>query len=118
MFGGGMRQAGIVAAAGLYALEHNISRLKEDHDNAKQLALQLQQIPTVFVDLDSVETNIVLFEVLRSEHSTQELLQAFKNSGVLLNATGDRMFRAVTHLDVNGADVEKVGPILRSVLNA
>ena len=78
MLGGGMRQAGILAAAGLYALEHNISRLKEDHRNAKQLALQLQQIPTVFVDPDLVETNIVIFEVIRSEHSTQELLQAFK----------------------------------------
>ena len=98
--------------------DSNIHRLKEDHDNAKQLALQLQQIPTVFVDLDSVETNIVLFEVLRSEHSTQELLQAFKNAGVLLNATGDRMFRAVTHLDVKRTDVEKFWPILCSVLNA
>ncbi len=118
MFGGGMRQAGILAAAGLYALEHNIHRLKEDHDNAKQLALQLQQIPTVFVDPDLVETNIVIFEVLRSKHSRQELLQVFKNAGVLLNAMGDRVFRAVTHLDVDGADIEKVGQILGSVLTS
>ncbi|MDA0737973.1 MAG: low-specificity L-threonine aldolase [Nitrospirae bacterium] len=116
MFGGGMRQAGILAAAGLYALEHNISRLKEDHDNAKNLALHLQQIPTVFVDPDRVDTNIVVFEVVRSEHSTAELLQAFKESGVLLNAMGERMFRAVTHLDVDGADIEKAAHVLGSVL--
>ena len=116
MFGGGMRQAGVLAAAGLHALEYNISRLKEDHDNAKQLALQLQQIPTVFVDPDLVETNIVMFEVVQSKQSTQELQQAFKNAGVLLNAIGDRVFRGVTHLDVNEKDIEKTGRILSSVL--
>ena len=116
MFGGGMRQAGVLAAAGLHALEYNISRLKEDHDNAKQLALQLQQIPTVFVDPDLVETNIVMFEVVQSKQSTQELQQAFKNAGVLLNVVGDRVFRGVTHLDVNENDIEKTGWILSSVL--
>lgn len=118
MFGGGMRQAGILAAAGLYALEHNIPRLKEDHDNAKNLALQLQQIPTVFVDPDGIETNIVMFEVVRSDRSTPELLQAFKEAGVLLNAMGDRVFRAVTHLDVNAADIEKAAQILGYALSA
>jgi len=118
MFGGGMRQAGILAAAGLYALEHNIVRLKNDHDNAKHLALQLQQIPTIFVDPDRVETNIVVFEVVRSERTTPELLQAFKEAGVLLNAMGDRVFRAVTHLDVDDQDMEKAATILSSVLAA
>lgn len=118
MFGGGMRQAGILAAAGLYALEHNIARLKNDHDNAKHLALQLQQIPTVFVDPDRIETNIVVFEVVQSERSTPELLQAFKEAGVLLNAMGDRVFRAVTHLDVDDRDMEKATHILSSVLSA
>lgn len=116
MFGGGMRQAGILAAAGLYALEHNVSRLKEDHDNAKNLALHLQQIPTVFVDPDRVETNIVVFEVVRSERSTKELVQAFKDAGVLLNAVGERMFRVVTHLDIDSANIEKAAQVLSSVL--
>lgn len=116
MFGGGMRQAGILAAAGLYALEHNVHRLKDDHDNAKNLALHLQQISTVFVDPDRVDTNIVVFEVVRSEKSTPELLQAFKDSGVLLNTMGDRMFRAVTHLDVDGADIEKAAHLLGAAL--
>lgn len=118
VFGGGMRQAGILAAAGLYALAHHISRLKEDHDHAKQLAWQLQQIPTVYVDPDRVETNIVIFEVLRSERSTQELLQQLKSEGVLMNAVGDRIFRAVTHLDVKAQDMDAVGQICSHVFAA
>ncbi len=118
MFGGGMRQAGILAAAGLYALEHHISRLREDHDNARSFALQLQQIPTVYVTPEHVETNIVLFEVVRSERSTEELLQAFRDAGVLLNAMGDRLFRAVTHLDVSSTDVERAAHRLATVLAA
>ncbi|MXX10178.1 MAG: low-specificity L-threonine aldolase [Nitrospira sp. SB0677_bin_15] len=116
MFGGGMRQAGILAAAGLYALEHHVTRLQEDHENAKSFALQLQQIPTVYVEPDHVETNIVVFEVVRSDRSTQELLHAFREAGVLLNAIGDHLFRAVTHLDVSNADVEQATHKISSVL--
>lgn len=116
LFGGGMRQAGILAAAGIYALEHNITRLKEDHEHAKQFASALQQIPTVFVDPDRVETNMVLFEVVGIERSTQELLEAFKKGGVLLNAVGERAFRAVTHLDVTSQDVEEAGARLGKIL--
>ena len=68
------------------------------------------------MDPDLVETNIVMFEVVQSKQSTQELQQAFKNAGVLLNAIGDRVFRGVTHLDVNEKDIEKTGRILSSVL--
>ena len=118
MFGGGMRQAGILAAAGLYALAHHVVRLKEDHETAKQLALQLQQIPTVYVDPDRVETNIVVFEVIRSERDTQELLQQLKAGGVLLNAMGDRIFRAVTHYDVNAHDIEKASQVCSQVFAA
>ena len=117
IFGGGMRQAGILAAAGLYALEHHIARLQEDHGHAKNLALQLQQIPTVFVDPDQVETNIVLFEVVRSERSTPELLEAFKDAGVLFNVVSDRVFRAVTHLDIDGPDIAQAGQCVSSVLS-
>jgi len=115
MFGGGMRQVGILAAAGLYALAHHVVRLKEDHHTAKQLALQLQQIPTVYVDPDLVETNIVVFEVVRTERDTKELLKQLKDRGVLLNAVGDRVFRAVTHYDVDAQDIEKAGQILSKV---
>lgn len=106
MFGGGMRQVGILAAAGIYALDHHVARLREDHDNAKHFALQLQQIPTVYVDPDRVDTNVVMFEVVRSDRATQALLNAFRDTGVLLNATGEHRYRVVTHLDVSKADVE------------
>ena len=106
MFGGGMRQVGVLAAAGLYALDHHVARLRDDHDNAKHFALQLQQIPAVYVDPDRVDTNIVMFEVVRSDRSTQELLKAFKDVGVLLNAVGEHRYRVVTHLDASKADVE------------
>jgi len=117
LFGGGMRQVGILAAAGLYALAHHISRLKEDHENARQLALQLQQIPTVYVDPDRVETNIVFFEVVRSERSTAELVQILKTSGVLVNAVGNRMFRAVTHLNVSAHDIDRAGQVFSQVFS-
>ncbi len=116
MFGGGMRQAGILAAAGLYALERHVERLRDDHDNAKQFALQLQQIPTVYVDPDRVETNIVLFEVVRSDRSTGDLARAMKDAGVLLNAVGEHRFRAVTHLDVSSADVDLAARRIGTVL--
>ena len=98
------------------ALDHHVTRLREDHDNAKSFALQLQQIPTVYVEPDHVETNIVVFEVVRSDRSTQELLQAFREAGVLLNAIGDHLFRAVTHLDVSNADVEQATHAIGNVL--
>lgn len=116
MFGGGMRQAGILAAAGLYALDHHITRMQEDHDNAKHFALQLQQIPAVYVDPDLVETNIVLFEVVGSDRSTGEIVQALKDVGVLLNAVGEHRFRAVTHLDVSSADIEQATHCIGKVL--
>ncbi len=118
MFGGGMRQAGILAAAGLHALEHHVERLRDDHDNARHFALQLQQIPTVYVDPDLVETNIVLFEVVRSDRSTRELVQALKDAGVLLNAVGEHRFRAVTHLDVSSADIEQAVRRIAKALGA
>ncbi len=116
MFGGGMRQAGILAAAGLYALDHHVARMQDDHNNAKHFALQLQQIPAVYVDPDLVETNIVLFEVVRSDRSTGEIVQALKDAGVLLNAVGEHRFRAVTHLDVSSADIEQATYRLGKVL--
>ena len=115
VFGGGMRQVGILAAAGIYALEHHIPRLAEDHENATHLAKLLQAIPGVTVDVDSVETNIVMFQVPQSSKSTEQLLEALHEAGVLLNAVGDRSFRAVTHLDVNRVDIDAAGQIFSRV---
>ncbi len=116
IFGGGMRQVGILAAAGLYALEHHIDRLAQDHENARLLATLLQKIPGVTLDMNSVETNIVLFQVPHSTRSSEEILKACREAGLLLNAVGDRAFRLVTHLDVTREDVEKAGTLLGEVL--
>ena len=117
MYGGGMRQAGILAAAGIYALEQNISRLKEDHNHARLLANALTKIRTVSIQPDQVETNIVLFDVMSSRRSSAEILADLKKEGVLVNAVGGTTFRAVTHLDVTSKDIEEAGQIFASVLS-
>ncbi|MDR4459189.1 MAG: low-specificity L-threonine aldolase [Nitrospirales bacterium] len=117
VFGGGMRQVGILAAAGVYALEHHIARLAEDHANAHYLATLLEDIPDVVVDVKSVETNMVMFQVPRSSKTTDRLLADCREAGVLLNAMGDRAFRVVTHLDVNHEDMVAAGRIFRCVFS-
>ncbi len=116
MYGGAMRQAGVLAAAGLYALEHNIARLKEDHDHAKRLAQSLTQIPTVTLDLASVETNILFFDV-KSSRAPTDLVAALKAEGLLINAVGGNSYRAVTHLDVSAENIERAGQIFARVLS-
>jgi len=118
MYGGGMRQAGILAAAGIYALEHNIGRLKEDHDNAKRLARKLQQIPSISVNLQHVDTNIVIFDVVNHRHSPTALVTALKQEGVLINAIGGNSFRAVTHLDVSAKQIDEAAEIFVRVLGS
>ncbi len=116
MYGGSMRQAGILAAAGLYALEHHVARLKEDHDHAKRLARRLQHIATVVINPQHVETNIVIFDVVNHRLAPAAIVDALKREGVLLNAIGGTEFRAVTHLDVSGAAVDQAADILAKVL--
>ncbi len=116
MYGGAMRQAGILAAAGIYALEHNITRLKEDHDNAKRLARLLQKIPAVTLNPDHVETNIVIFDVIDHRLQPAEIVAALKREGVLINAVGGTTFRAVTHLDVSAQDIDRAGEIFARIL--
>jgi threonine aldolase len=116
MYGGAMRQAGILAAAGIYALEHHVGRLADDHRHAKKLARLLQQIPTVRVAPQHVETNIVLFEVNDPRWPPAALIAALKAAGVLVNAIGGRSFRAVTHLNVSEKQIEEAGAIFARVL--
>jgi threonine aldolase len=116
MYGGGMRQAGILAAAGIYALEHNIDRLKEDHTNAKRLARKLEPLPTVSIHLPSVETNIVIFDVINHRLAPPAIVAALKQEGVLINAIGGTSFRAVTHLDISAKQIEEAAEIFARVL--
>jgi len=103
VMGGGMRQAGILAAAGLYALEHNLIRLAQDHESARRFAEVLRTAPGVRV-ADPVETNIVLFDLvdLRLPAAADFAARA-RERGVLVNPVGARRLRAVTHLDVDAA---------------
>ena len=94
--GGAMRQSGVLAAAGLYALHHNIGRLAEDHRRAAMLARRLQEVAPTRVDAESAETNIVLFEV----GAANTFVERAKAEGVLVGAISPTMVRAVTHLDV------------------
>ncbi len=100
--GGGMRQAGVLAAAGLIALEEGPARLHEDHANARLLAEALSNMDGVAVDLDSVETNIVIFK-LTGELSAAELVARLKARGVLASSVGPDAIRLVTHRDVDRA---------------
>jgi threonine aldolase len=116
MYGGAMRQSGILAAAGIYALEHHIGRLKVDHDHAKQLARRLQQIPTVKINSQDVDTNIVIFDVIGHRLTPPAIVAALKQEGVLINAIGGASFRAVTHLNISSAMTEEACEIFTRVL--
>ena len=107
LFGGAMRQAGIVAAAGVYALEHNVERLADDHARARRLAegLAAAGLP---IDLDAVETNFVQIDVAPFDLTKPEALERLKSAGVGLSSTvHPTKLRAVTHLDVSDEDVER-----------
>ena len=116
MYGGAMRQAGILAAAGIYALEHNIVRLTEDHGHASRLAQILHKIPSVSLNVAHVETNIIVFEVKDDGRSPTEIVAALRQGGVLINAIGGRRFRAVTHLDISREDIEEAGRVFTAAL--
>ena len=116
MYGGSMRQSGILAAAGIYALEHHIERLKVDHDHAKRLARGLQNVPTVRINPHDVDTNIVIFDVIGHRLAPPAIVAALKKEGVLINALGGNSFRAVTHLDISSAMTDEACAILSRVL--
>jgi len=119
-WGGGMRQAGILAAAGLFAIEHNFQRLAEDHRRAKYFAEEISKISRVKIDLETVQTNIVLFEV--EGLTAAEVCQIVKNnsktgSSLLLSIGKKYLVRALTHLDVNDDDIEEAIKILKAHFN-
>ncbi|MEL6470505.1 MAG: low-specificity L-threonine aldolase [Cyanobacteria bacterium J06623_4] len=105
MFGGGMRQAGIIAAGALYALQHQRDRLADDHDNAQKLAQGLQDIKGISIDVAAVETNIVNFEV--THHSAAEVVKSLAQAGVGVLASSPNKIRAVTNLMVSSAQIAR-----------
>jgi threonine aldolase len=115
MLGGGMRQVGVLAAAGLVALEEGPKRLHIDHENAKVLAKGLADIPRIGIDPAQVQTNIVIYDVHQSGLSSTEFLQKLGQRKVLGGAVDARKIRMVTHLDVDRQDVERAVQIIAQV---
>ena len=107
MLGGGMRQAGILAAAGLVALDTMIDRLAEDHQNSRRLAQGLANIDGLSVDPESIQTNIVFFEVDEDLGTAADLIAALKNHGVLVSYPGKQSIRMVTHRHISPEDIEE-----------
>jgi threonine aldolase len=116
-FGGGMRQAGILAAAGIYALEHNVERLAEDHLNAKRLAQGIAEIDGLDVDVNAVETNILFFHVRKPGLTVPMLLDRMRAEGVLMGGTGPHTIRAVSHLDVSKDGIDRAVEVLRKLVH-
>jgi threonine aldolase len=116
MLGGGMRQAGVLAAAGLVALEKGPRRLQIDHDNAKFLATQLAGIPGITLDPAKVQTNIVIFDLKKSGSSSADFLQALAKRNVLAVPVDDERVRMVAHLDVDRTGIETAANSVREVL--
>jgi threonine aldolase len=117
MLGGGMRQAGVLAAAGLIALEEGPKRLHLDHANAAFLARELAQIPGISIDPAKVVTNILFFEVIGTGLSAPEISRRLAAEGVLANSTDATVIRMVTHLDVDRAGCERALKVLREIVS-
>ena len=118
MFGGAMRQSGIIAAAGLYALDHNVTRLTEDHANARLLAEELASVRGIDLDLATVQTNIVIFRMAEGAPDAATVVARAKEKGVLVGAFAARTVRAVTHLDVSRGQAKRAGEVLAGTVAA
>lgn len=118
LMGGALRQAGVIAAAALYALEHHIERLSEDHANAQYFAEQIASLPGIHLDLNHVETNIVFFEVDPAWGTAQEFVAAALAAGVRMGAVHRQRVRAVTHLDVTKAEISRAAASIATVVTA
>lgn len=115
--GGAMRQAGLFAAAGLYALDHNIDRLADDHANARVIADRLSTCPRIDLDPATVQTNILVFGVTADAPDAPTVVSRAKERGVLIFAFGPRTVRAVTHLDVSREECARAADVLLEIVN-
>jgi threonine aldolase len=116
--GGGMRQVGVLAAAGLIALEDHPAKLATDHTNARSLAQSLAEIPGIAIDPKSVESNIVVFDISGTGQKGAEISARLKSEGVLINAINERQMRAVTHYDVTRENCSQAIAALRRICAA
>src|SRR5262249_46561394 len=115
LFGGGMRQVGILAAAALYALDHHIERLADDHRNAQVIARAIADTPGLHLVSPEVDTNLIWFHVDPGLGTAQDVAEALKQRGILALVSGSQVMRAVTHLDVSAAQADRAAETIRSV---
>jgi threonine aldolase len=116
-FGGGMRQAGTIAAGALYALNNNIGRLKEDHEKAKLLGEAIKNSPGLKIDQPDIETNIVWFRLDQDIATVPDFVAALKERKLLIHTSGSSLMRVVTHLDASMEQVKKAAEIIHEVTN-
>ena len=116
MLGGGMRQVGVLAAAGMLALEDSPKLLAEDHANAKRLAEGLAELRGVKLDPERVQTNIAIFDIAATGMTTAQMAAELKARGVLANGINAREMRMVTHYDVSREDIEQTIKITKEIL--
>ncbi|HEY6951730.1 MAG TPA: GntG family PLP-dependent aldolase [Bacteroidota bacterium] len=114
ILGGGMRQAGVLAAAAIYALDNNIERLREDHTKARFLAEQLRALPGFAIDMDTVQSNIVIIDVGQTGKTPGEIIAVARAHGVLLSEMTHTTIRAVMHLDVTQDDVARAVEVIKA----
>jgi len=116
LLGGGMRQAGILAAAGIIALTEMVDRLADDHANAHRLAMGLAQLPGISIDPDQIRTNILFFEVTRKDLTPEQFVQRIGTEGVRMLPVGARRVRAVTHYHITAKDVDRALSVISKVM--
>jgi threonine aldolase len=116
LFGGGMRQAGIIAAACIYALDHHVQRLADDHANAQIIAQAVIDTPGLTLEPAEVDTNLVWFRIEPQAGNAKDIAARLKEAGVLVHAAGPHKIRACTHLDVSKAQAERAAATLRQVV--
>ena len=116
LLGGGMRQAGILAAAGIIALNEMVDRLADDHANAHKLALGLAQIPGISIDPNRIRTNILFFEVTRKDLTPEQFVQRIGAEGVRMLPVGARRVRAVTHYHISSVDIDRALSVISKVM--
>jgi threonine aldolase len=114
--GGAMRQSGLIAAAGIYALDHQIDRMADDHANARLFAEKVANLPGISVDLETVQTNMIFFDVSGAGITAQQMETGLTNQGVKISAVSGARLRAVTHLDISSDDIEDAANAIRAVL--
>lgn len=117
VFGGGMRQSGIIAAGALYAVQNNVERLKEDHEKAKYFAQELSKIKVFDIDMESVQTNIVIVDVQKTGKTPQDIIALLKDRGVLISGATFTKFRALMHLDVSMEQVKYAADNFKMIFN-